>query len=483
MKTAPGEASGSPMASSVFPGYPALSIARSPTCRLPVVVASLAISATLFFPSQGISQEEIPINVQGPRVIVPTSVNGSPPLNLVLDTGMGLSGVYLLDRKFSNLVDMRAAAQVRIPGAGAGEASTASVADNQLISMGPVVLDSQTVFVSQSEGTQGWSFDGVVGRSLLVYHTLEIDYDESVIRLHNLSWHPEDPGWKRIPMRVQGGLPWLEAEVEVEEGITHPIQVYIDLAAASTLELLVGGNGPFSPPEWAKEEHLGTGLSGEIRGWRGTSHRLRVGGYDIWRVPTQWAPATVRSKQGQAAGGILGNGFVRHFNVVFQYAEGALYIKPNQRYRKLASQGTPPEAAERAVEEAGENEGDRTPKSGEASDKEEEAGPVWQDLAAGPVPTRYTVGPDIRNWAEITQILISEHPAGLREAGIGGTVQAWVLVDREGTVRQVALRQSSGHEELDELALRVAAKIRFSPALNGTKPVPAWFAVPLRFPS
>jgi protein TonB len=99
---------------------------------------------------------------------------------------------------------------------------------------------------------------------------------------------------------------------------------------------------------------------------------------------------------------------------------------------------------------------------------------VWQDLAAGPVPTQYTVGPDIRNWAEITQILASEHPPDLREAGIGGTVQAWVLVDREGMVRKVALRQSSGHEVLDELALRVAAWLRFSPALNGAKPVPAW---------
>ncbi|MGD8361905.1 MAG: energy transducer TonB, partial [Gemmatimonadota bacterium] len=436
-----------------------------------MVVVSLAISGTLGLPSQGISQEEIPINVQGPRVIVPTSVNGSPPLNLVLDTGMSWSGVYLLHRELSSVVDVTPATQVQIPGAGAGEASTASVADYQSLRMGSVVLDSQTVYASQSDRTQGWSFDGVIGRSLLAYHTLEIDYDESVIRLHDLSWHPEDPGWKRIPIRLQGGSPWLEAEVEVGEGMTHPTQVYIDLAAASTLELLVGGGGPFSPPEGARKEHLGTGLSGEIRGWRGTSHRLGVGGYDLWQIPTEWAPAEVRSKQAQAAGGILGNGFVRHFNVVFQYAEGALYIKPNQRYRRLVSQRGPDEDVEQALSGAGQNEADRASRPAEMSGKEEEAGPVWQDLAAGPVPTRYTVGPDIRNWAEITQILASEHPPHLREAGIGGTVQVWVLVDREGTVRKAALRQSSGHEVLDELGLRVASKLRFSPALNGAKPV------------
>jgi TonB family protein len=483
MKTVSGIASGSPTARSVLPGYPASSINRSRTCHLPVFVASLAISATLLFPSQGTSQKEIPIDVQGPRVIVPTSVNGSPPLRLVLDTGMSWSGVYLLRREFSSVVDMTAATQVRIPGAGAGEASTASVADNQSLSMGPVVLDSQTVYVSQSDLTQGWSFDGVIGRSLLAYHTLEIDYDESVIRLHDLSWHPEDPGWERIPIRLQGGPPWLEAEVEVGEGMTHPTQVYIDLAAANTLELLVGGGGPFSPPEGAREEHLGTGLSGEIRGWRGTIHRLSVGGYDLWEVPTEWAPAQVRSKQGQAAGGILGNGFVQHFNVVFQYAEGALYIKPNQRYRRLASQRGPAEDVEEALNGAGKTESARASKLAEVSGEEEEAGPVWQDLAAGPVPTRYTVGPDIRNWAEITQILASEHPPHLREAGIGGTVQVWVLVDREGKVRRTSLRESSGHEELDELGLRVAPKLRFSPALNGAKPVPAWLAVPLRIPS
>jgi hypothetical protein len=129
---------------------------------------------------------------------------------------MGLSGVYLFGREFSNLVDMMGAAPVRIPGAGAGEASIATVVNKQLLSMGPVLLDSQTVFVSQSERTQGWSFDGVIGRSLLAYHTLE---------------------------------------------------------------LLVGTGRPFSPPEEAEEEPLCAGLSGEIRGWRGTSHRLGAAGF------------------------------------------------------------------------------------------------------------------------------------------------------------------------------------------------------------
>ena len=182
-------------------------------------------------PRELLSQQEIPIEVRGPRVVVPTRVESSPPLDLVLDTGMGMRGVYLFRREHSKWVDETPNVLVQIPGAGGGEPSNARVIDAQRLTAGPVVLDSQTVFVSQSDLTQDWSFDGVIGKSLLVDFTVEIDYDRSVMRLHDRDWHPEGPEWTRIPVRIQRGTPWFEAEVEAEEGVMHSTQVYIDLAS------------------------------------------------------------------------------------------------------------------------------------------------------------------------------------------------------------------------------------------------------------
>lgn len=456
--------------------------------RTQQTLAILLLVASASFPTaRGLAQQEIPINVQGPRVVVPIRVNGSPPLDVVLDTGMGMRGVYLFRREHSEWVNSTSNVLVQIPGAGDGEASTARVVDAQTLTLGPVVLDSQPVFVGQSDRTQDWAFDGVIGRSLLVDFTVELDYDRSVMRLHPRDWHPTGPDWTRVPARVQRGLHWFEAEVETQEGVTRTIQVYIDLAAASTVELMVGADQSFSPPPDAEETLLGVGLSGEIHGWRGRTPRFRVAGYDLQEVPTEWAPAETRSKGGDADG-ILGNGFMRNFNVVFQYAEEALYLSPSRTFReaypdqaRAPTTGGPAQAGEAGLRKGAEEVPYAV--TGGEQRAERGAGPRWQDIADEPVPVRYTVSPELKNWEESLRLAVEEHPSELRDAGIGGTVHLWVLVDREGLVRKAVVRQGSGQEALDQTALRLATRFRFFPALDRTAPVPAWFSVPVQFPS
>lgn len=107
----------------------------------------------------------------------------------------------------------------------------------------------------------------------------------------------------------------------------------------------------------------------------------------------------------------------------------------------------------------------------------------WQDIAEEPVPVRYSFSPELKNLAESLRLTIEQHPPELRDAGIGGTVLLWVLVDREGIVRRAVTRQSSGHETLDHVALGLAPHLRFYPALDGATPVPSWYSAPFQFPS
>jgi protein TonB len=103
------------------------------------------------------------------------------------------------------------------------------------------------------------------------------------------------------------------------------------------------------------------------------------------------------------------------------------------------------------------------------------------DAAAGPSFTPFTVAPRILNGEEIAGVMRLEYPPLLRDAGIGGEVVVWFYIDERGQLQGTRLFQSSGHEELDEAALRVADRIRFSPALNGDRNVPVWIQFPLTF--
>ena len=103
------------------------------------------------------------------------------------------------------------------------------------------------------------------------------------------------------------------------------------------------------------------------------------------------------------------------------------------------------------------------------------------DLAAEPTFTPFTIAPSIANRSEVVEAMEDEYPPLLREAGVGGTVRVYFLIDSDGVVTRRLIDQSSGHEALDRAALNVADTYRFSPAMNAGDPVPVWVSFPITF--
>jgi TonB family protein len=93
----------------------------------------------------------------------------------------------------------------------------------------------------------------------------------------------------------------------------------------------------------------------------------------------------------------------------------------------------------------------------------------------------FTVGPSVQNRDQIVEALEAEYPPLLRDAGIGGTVRVMMFIDKDGQVTNTRIDESSGHEALDNAALRVARAFDFSSALNHDEPVGAWIAFPITF--
>jgi len=104
-----------------------------------------------------------------------------------------------------------------------------------------------------------------------------------------------------------------------------------------------------------------------------------------------------------------------------------------------------------------------------------------EDIAAAPTFTPYTVPPNLLNRNEVAQAMLKAYPEVLRRSGIGGTVQVYFFINKEGVVQDTRVHQSSGFPELDAAALAVADVYRFSPAMNRDKYVPVWVMLPIEF--
>ncbi len=300
----------------------------------PSVNVSLLIVIVLWSPVASVAvtsrtgPPQVPFLNEGRRVIIPTIVNESRPLRLILDTGMHFDGVYLFHKELADVIDTAGAIEVQAPGAGGGAPSTAIMIENGRVRFGDVTVDSQLVLICLSQHTQHFATDGVMGWNLFGHYIVEINYDESVIFLHDSTYVPQDSGWHVIPIELKKDIPWLEATVAVNDSEKIPMQLYIDLASDEALELLVGPDQKYSLPDSLEESYLGTGLSGDIHGHYGKCRQLSIGRFDLSQVPTAFAPAEIRSRQ-EDADGILGNNAVRRFNVIFDYSHRRLYLKPN----------------------------------------------------------------------------------------------------------------------------------------------------------
>jgi len=106
---------------------------------------------------------------------------------------------------------------------------------------------------------------------------------------------------------------------------------------------------------------------------------------------------------------------------------------------------------------------------------------IQTDVSAAPTFTPFTVAPSLQNMADVQRALVREYPTVLRDSGIGGTVTVWFFIDENGRVLDTRVDQSSGYQQLDDAALKVADVMRFSPALNRENKVQVWVSLPITF--
>jgi hypothetical protein len=280
-------------------------------------------------PAKSSTAIHIPFELQRNKIILPVTVGDSRVLKVILDTGMSFEGLLIYEDEGISLEN---GIEVLVPGAGADEPSTALMAESALFHIGDVECTNQRIIVLKSETMKGFPSDGVTGYSLFGNYIVEVDYDRSLIVLHQEEKVNVDTSWHTLALTFKDNrIPWIEATINTTGEQEVPVSLYIDLASSEALELLVREHMAFELPDNLEDSYLGRGLSGDIYGQTGKITSLKLASFELTDVLTAFAPAEVRSKQ-EGADGILGNNALRRFNCIYDYENLKLYIKPNFFY-------------------------------------------------------------------------------------------------------------------------------------------------------
>lgn len=107
--------------------------------------------------------------------------------------------------------------------------------------------------------------------------------------------------------------------------------------------------------------------------------------------------------------------------------------------------------------------------------------PPVEEAPPSVLPDATRIPPQMLDREGAEEMLQDEYPDALQLGQIGGVVRLRMRVDEQGRVSQPSVIESSGFESLDRVAVRVAPRFRFVPALQSGQPVALWIEFPVLF--
>ena len=174
---------------------------------LAVLLAMTLSGATTGFAATAKTAAEIPFELEAHRIFVSVRIGDSAPLRLFLDTGLTYPGVFLFHEKQIEALGLPEHIDVLVPGAGDEDPSRAVMADSVDLHLGDMTLPLQWVVISQSERTQNFPSDGIIGGTLFTAFSVEVDYASMCLRLHDPEMFVPDSSWTTLPLEIRAAFP------------------------------------------------------------------------------------------------------------------------------------------------------------------------------------------------------------------------------------------------------------------------------------
>lgn len=280
---------------------------------------------------------EIPFEVHGNHLMIQLKINGSAPKTFIFDSGATSS---VLDKKVAQELGIKPDYEHAISGAGTSQVY--QITNGHELSLNSRVNFKGISFIlhdlSGLVRSLGRAFDGVVGYDMLSQFVTEMNLDKQKIILHSAKSfeHIDKSAYTEIPFKFHGGIriPQFDITMKLQNGEALEGLIFFDTGASITLNV----NTPYS----RKHQLMSKApiLKNESRGLGGTSQvnqavikSLSFHGFEFGEMTIGLSGSDVGVNAYPGYLGILGTKIINRFNVIFDYSNRKLYMKPNSTYK------------------------------------------------------------------------------------------------------------------------------------------------------
>lgn len=281
-----------------------------------------------------IRRSEFAFNFVHNMVVVHLKINNKGPYNFVLDTGVGL--MIITDPKLVDSLDIKNRRSITVSGMGEGKDFEAVVTSGLKVSLPGITANDISAAILKKDdfglsNYVGLPIHGLLGYEFFSSFAVKINFtDSTIVAALSKDMHTFKHG-ERLPITIEDHKPYMVSKVAITGKEKKDNKLIVDLGAGHPLSLENFVDQNSGLPDKFIASNLGVSLTGPIRGYLARVNEIDIGKYVIKNVITSFPEIdTLKNKLlSIKRNGNIGMDILKRFNMIFDYENGWLYLKPN----------------------------------------------------------------------------------------------------------------------------------------------------------
>jgi predicted aspartyl protease len=265
---------------------------------------------------------ELPFLTRDGRITLTATVNEAGPWRFLLDTGYEL---VMLKPQHAQTLGLRRVGGVTIVGI-AGEERADRYA-GVVFRLGAATFSPRSVAALPSEARRR-ERDGVLGSAFFRRFVVEMNWHDSVVRLHEPATFAYSGRGREVPLSFHGEVPVVEAVLTLEGHPAAPARLKIDTGCDSGVCL---GSRFVEQHGWPEPARTGTGTARSGVGGGSMTRRVPLSGVSLGGVAAAGVEGHLFNSTApgdERTDGHLGVQVLQQFTVFFDYSRRRMILEP-----------------------------------------------------------------------------------------------------------------------------------------------------------